>query len=555
MGENTVGERVRVVTKEGPVIGSLEERDGKNLYSFYRVPYGTPPLGQLRFSAPKPAAPWQEDIDCTKKVCGPVTGAELVTKCCLLNEDCLYVHIVTRDLNPVKPKPVMFWIGCFNYCWSLNILLEPCILVDEDVVFVTCSFRAGPMGFLSIQNVVAPGNAGLKDIVMGLKWVQRNISLFGGDPNNVTLFGSSTGGAIVHLMMLSSMTEGLFHKAIIQSASALNNWALTKNPAAAVVELAKALGIEVKGNDYAEIVEILKTLPAEDIVKAFLDKIAVVEDATDIFNPMFRPCIEEDFEGHTAFLSKSPFLILKSGKFNKVPMIIGGDNIETSLLKFLKYNFSENYEQLNQRSSFTLPKQMASGMNSLSTKLVQQLINFYTGEDAELSDGTKDQYLQMISDYYFLYCVNKSVRFHARWAAESPVYYYVLNFSGDWSVPHELCYMNCGEIPYMFQIRLPAEDRYARGGRDSVRVRSRVIKMWTNFAKYGNPTPDDNDPLFHITWDPVENEDRLNYLAIGTELTKGRNPYYDRMKFWDQLFVEQSFLRTLMYFNDMGVQW
>lgn len=72
---------------------------------------------------------------------------------------------------------------------------------------------------------------------------------------------------------------------------------------------------------------------------------------------------------------------------------------------------------------------------------------------------------------------------------------------------------------------------------------------------FSNPTPDANDPLLQITWDPVENKDKLYYLSIGSELTKGRNPFDERMKFWDTLHQEHAFLRTLVYFNDIGVSW
>lgn len=72
---------------------------------------------------------------------------------------------------------------------------------------------------------------------------------------------------------------------------------------------------------------------------------------------------------------------------------------------------------------------------------------------------------------------------------------------------------------------------------------------------FRNPTPDDDDPLLQITWDPVENKDKLHYLSIGSELTKGRNPFDERMKFWDTLHQEHAFLRALVYFNDLGVSW
>lgn len=158
----------------------------------------------------------------------------------------------------------MLWIygGAFLYGSSATDLYGPEYLLTEDIVLVTFNYRVGPLGFLNFENdnLHVPGNAGLKDIVMALKWVQANINKFCGDPNNVTIFGESAGGAAVHYLILSPLAKGLFHKAIAQSGSSLNSWARgTRNAAF----FAKNLGIVNHHED--EILDILQNLSAEEL--------------------------------------------------------------------------------------------------------------------------------------------------------------------------------------------------------------------------------------------------------------------------------------------------
>lgn len=542
-------------TKDGPICGYIDKRDEGTYYKFKSIPYAKPPLANLRFMPPLINQPWTDLLDCTQDA--PVPMCFAIGNRVVGSEDCLYIEVSSPNVKPDKLMPVMFWIGSCNYIYYCDELFDPTLINNQEIVFVRCGFRLGAFGFLSTRGFTAPGNIGLKDIVMALKWVQRNISVFGGDPNNVTLFGNSTGGSSVHFMILSPMATGLFHKAIIQSSTAFNRWTLDKNPTQSVADLAKELGIMKTEN--CEIVEELKSIPAVDITKAHfkISSTASNINAEAIFDLKFKPCIEEEFEGQPVFLSKSPSIILKSGHFNKVPIIIGSNNVEAALLQFIKDDFYEDFEKFNKDVSLLVPKYLAIDPD-VTKKIGQQLLNFYFNGTESLNEHTRTQYLQLLSDYYFLYYVNKTVRMHNQFAPECPVYYYVINNVGQWSVPKELDFLNSighsAELPYLFHIKLPGQPA-CKGSRDSVTTRSRIIKMWTNFAKYGNPTPIDNDPLLQITWDPVADNKTLNYLSIGSELTKGRNPFLERMLFWEKLHDDHLFLRTLVYFNDIGVSW
>jgi carboxylesterase type B len=160
----------------------------------------------------------------------------------------------------------MFWIhgGIFVFGSGSTEFYGPDFLITEDVVVVTINYRLGLLGFLCLEDPTlgVPGNAGLKDVVMALKWVHENIRQFGGDPDNITIFGQSSGAAAVHLLTLSPMVRGLFHKAIGQSGTALSPWA---SGTRGVKRLASMMKLE--GESEETILNHLMMLSGEEILK------------------------------------------------------------------------------------------------------------------------------------------------------------------------------------------------------------------------------------------------------------------------------------------------
>lgn len=143
----------------------------------------------------------------------------------------------------------------------------PDYLISEDIILVTINYRLGILGFLRVEDpsLDVPGNAALKDMVMALQWVQKNISKFGGDPNNVTIMGESAGAAAVHLISVSPMAKGLFHKIIAQSGTALSPFALNKHPRS-VIKWAQEIGSNASTE--VEALEFLCNATAEQLVDA-----------------------------------------------------------------------------------------------------------------------------------------------------------------------------------------------------------------------------------------------------------------------------------------------
>jgi cholinesterase len=152
---------------------------------------------------------------------------------------------------------------------SPDMLYNPSFILQKDVVFVSMNYRVGAFGFLSLDDpsLNVPGNAGLKDQTLALEWVRGNIGSFGGDPDNVTLFGTSAGGASVHYHMISERSKGLFHRAIPMSGTSLNwNWA--HHPRRNYAErIARVCGYEGDGSEKS-VLEFLEGADFVNIVEA-----------------------------------------------------------------------------------------------------------------------------------------------------------------------------------------------------------------------------------------------------------------------------------------------
>ncbi|XP_011704228.1 PREDICTED: cholinesterase-like [Wasmannia auropunctata] len=206
--------RVDVYVREGKLIGIVDENiHGGHYVAFRGIPYAKPPIGKLRFKDPLPPEKWSGGRDASKY--GNVAVQfDLLKREVIGDEDCLYLNVYTLDI--VKKRPVMVWIhgGGFSLGSGDASIYGPDYIVQKDVVLVTLNYRLGVLGFLNLYDKVATGNQGMKDVIMALQWVQKNISQFGGDPKNVTIFGESAGGAIVHFLTLSPLAKGATYNPI-----------------------------------------------------------------------------------------------------------------------------------------------------------------------------------------------------------------------------------------------------------------------------------------------------------------------------------------------------
>ena len=163
----------------------------------------------------------------------------------------------------------MVWIHGGAFVDGSGLEYGPDFFMDEDVILVTLNYRLGVLGFLNTEDGHMPANNGLKDMILALKWVRRNIASFGGNPDRVTIFGQSAGGAAVNHLMLSPTAKGLFHGVIAQSGSSFVPWSLTLHPRESAMELAKRVSCGVQSTH--EMVTCLKELDLEVLLSHSLD--------------------------------------------------------------------------------------------------------------------------------------------------------------------------------------------------------------------------------------------------------------------------------------------
>ncbi|XP_054158967.1 cholinesterase 1-like, partial [Oppia nitens] len=202
----------------------------RDVHQFLNIPFAEPPVGDLRFAKPVPIKqPKKYVIDGTKPGNSCIQNLSPEMKHFVgdlqQSEDCLVLNVWTPSLETTGLKPVMFWIygGAFSMGSIFQTDYNGSVLATNDVVFVAANYRVGELGFLYGGHESAPGNAGLYDQLLALKWIKDNIESFGGDPNQVTIFGESAGSWSVSAHLLSPLSKGLFKRAIMQSGSLMFN--------------------------------------------------------------------------------------------------------------------------------------------------------------------------------------------------------------------------------------------------------------------------------------------------------------------------------------------
>ena len=204
-------------------LGEIEGLRDEGVLHFRSLPYAQPPIGDLRFMAPRKPDGWTGRLDATQfpNRCVQAQSGIFGQEIGAIGEDCLYLNVVTPSTDGAH-RPVMFWIhgGGFTQ-GSANAYNGSVLASQGDVVVVTINYRLGILGFLNLTPLgdayAGSANNGMRDQVLALKWVQENIADYGGNPNNVTIFGESAGGASVLTLLATPSADGLYHKAVAHS--------------------------------------------------------------------------------------------------------------------------------------------------------------------------------------------------------------------------------------------------------------------------------------------------------------------------------------------------
>ncbi|XP_011870476.1 PREDICTED: esterase E4 [Vollenhovia emeryi] len=504
--------KIEIRVNEGRLIGIVVNNCNVRYIAFRGIPFAKPPIGDLRFKDPVPAEPWSGDRDASKYGNNAVQ-INLFTRKVEGDEDCLYLNVYTTKIEPSKKRTVMVWVhGGGFYAGSGDAsLYGPEYIVQKDVVLVTLNYRLGPLGFLNLHDKVATGNQGLKDVVMALKWVQKNISEFGGDPGNVTIFGESAGAGITHCLTLSPLAKGLFHKVISQSGVVGNPWAVSEWTKATDTSfrLAKKLGKATSDPKVAY--EFLKTVDAKKLIEASHTPLNTEEERLS-FALYFTPTL--DYESSNPFFPEHPKEYISRGI--QMPFLLGFTRNEGIFFLnsiFYREISKEDLEQVNADFKKAILPPVLSKLPEMGIT-VKELKSLYFGTK-DVSEETLINYGHFLGDEFFVRGIMDIVQHQRSAGCYKSTYLYQYDYENETSPGRKV--LNIGlpgvshaeELFYLFYPELgkmspPEPDS------DNHKMMNHLVQMWTDFAKTGNPTPTTN------LWLPLtgSQNDDYNYLNI-----------------------------------------
>ncbi|XP_034250470.1 juvenile hormone esterase-like isoform X2 [Thrips palmi] len=574
--------------------------DGSVFLSFQGIPYAKPPLEELRFKAPRPVEPWDGVLDALSEgnICpqphkvsktSPIKSMGSMLKMVLsmpgmakfmfnyiarISEDCLYLNVYTPKPKSEQPaerlKPVVFFVhgGGFIAGNGDTSLYGPDYLMQLDVVVVTFNYRLGAIGFLATGTPDAPGNAGLKDQAAALRWVRRNIRAFGGDPDKVTLYGESAGSASVALHLMSPMSSGLFHRAIMSSSTAQNQYVMTADYERFSRSLALECGADnATADDPRTRVEFLRE-QSHTHINDRLTEVLGEEDVRSIMGRVpFSPVVEKEFPGEEAFLLEHPDVLMREGRYAPVPVIIGSNSKEGSIFYtgVTRPPTEEGFRMIDEDMTCTVPDPLYQRLDPEQSQELAGKVRQLYFDGGHVDEDSAGALIDLFGDLQLLHGIHVSSKWFTHFSQPaSPVYLYHFTFSAKSGLSFFFSSKNLKvqdaldagaghgeELSYVFRHHLFKGHSALKQTSREQRVRDKMTKLFTNFIKTGNPTPSNASlsrlPVASdvqdvgVAW-PPSRPGREVYLEIGEELAVKRHLLAERMAFWDRTFknVTQS---------------
>lgn len=447
--------------------GVLRGVGSNGLVTFRNIPYARPPEGSLRFSAPVPIEPWRGLRDATvngpvppqgKSRLAAVTGGDVEWP---QSEDCLTLTVTSRDTLR-SGRPVMVWIHGGGFVGGAGSL--PWYAGDElarrgDVIVVSPNFRQGALGHLFLPGV-SPGNLALLDIVAALRWVGSNIGAFGGDPDNVTLFGQSSGAVAINALLAMRSAKGLFRRAIIQSAPL--GRPLRELPEAARMgeRFADLLGLGAADADAFRKVSVGSILAAQGEFTRSMKRLALG------FNEQaFGPVID----GDTLLPAQDAWGHARVGG---VSLLIGTNRDEQAAQFFLDPTVQKATDD-----------QAADAIQTFAGESMGAVLSYYRERQPGLSPS------QLLGEFYTDLTFRRPTIDLAERRAVAGQQTWVYQF--DWPSPAGFGACHCLELPFVFGSLTGFADAPMLRGTDPMTFQGlsqRMQDAWLGFAHTGNPS-------------------------------------------------------------------
>jgi para-nitrobenzyl esterase len=439
---------------EGGMISGITA-DG--VISFKGIPFAAPPVGDLRWRAPQSVIPWQgvRAADSFGAEC-PQTpypvGSMYYSPPQKQSEDCLFLNVWTTAKQGDK-RPVMVWIhgGALTRGSGSTQAYNGAAFARKDVVLVTINYRLGVLGYMAHPELTAEspnhssGNYGVLDQIAALKWVQKNIAAFGGDPTKVTIFGESAGSWSVNVLIASPLAKGLFRGAIGESGGVFQPGAFLKDegkggPSAESIGLGfgKAVG--------AASIKDLRALPAEKIVDMFKLQTVIAVDGWVLPDEVRNICAK--------------------GKQNDVNVIVGSNaNEMTSLF-----------------SDALIPKKMEDYRKRVESQYGERIKEYDAAYPVHNEEEIRDAYLASFRDSIFTWQMRTWARMTA--TGHSKAYLYFFSHVPPNKISKLLGAYHAGEITYVFN-NLNRQNELLQDV--DFKLADMMNSYWVNFATTGDP--------------------------------------------------------------------
>jgi len=429
-----------IVTDAGKVEGVQEN----GFMSFKGIPFAAPPVGDLRWKEPQPVKHWEGVLKANEF--GPASPQAQKLR---QSEDCLYLNVWTPAKVASEKLPVMFWIHGGGFVAGAP--LEPTYfgekLTQKGVIFISVTYRLGALGFLAHPELTAEspnktsGNYGILDMIAGLKWVQKNIAAFGGDPAKVTIFGESAGGAAVSVLCASPLAKGLFVGAICESGGNFSP----------VDERNTLKGTEKSG------LEFMKDMGANSLAE--LRKIDVQKFFETRGNYGFRPNVDN------YVLTGDQYKLYEAGQYNDVNVIIGSNSDEGGM--FVRQQIE--------------PDAYIKGLKERYGDFADKFLTLYPGNTKEQATYSS---ADMTRDSGFGWASWTWARLQSHTGKSKVFMYYFEQKQPEMpNMPFKLRGApHAAEIKYVLQTI--DKKRY---GPEDIKLSETMATYWTNFAKNGDP--------------------------------------------------------------------
>nr|XP_056722751.1 cholinesterase-like [Euleptes europaea] len=521
-----------LVTSSGPIRGKHLPAGSKAVTAYLGIPYAEAPVGKLRFQKPVPHKPWSHILEatnfgnsCPQIVISGTPDAEIFNANTPRSEDCLFLNVWVPSPRPSTPAAVLVWIyggGFFFGTTSLVIYDGAFLAATENVIVVSMNYRLGALGFLSLPPA-APGNMGLLDQQLALRWVRENAAAFGGDPTRITIFGESAGGASVNYHLLSPGSKPLFERAVLQSGTAVASWVWVSPEEAKwrALDLARKMGCTE--DESSAIVNCLQEKGVEEF--------PTYKFSAEALNLTFVPTTDGDF------LPDDPQKLVESRRFQFKPIMIGTTSDEGSVFIFYAAPFlCTSNECILTREK--LLEGLKMSLPNATDDLIQAIAQRYSQAEPEGPARYRSALSQAWGDYLFVCPANKVATETAR--SGSPVYAYTFTHRSTGSVWPEWMGSNHGsEVPYLFGTLTLIPGTNETHTEAELALIPRVMRYWAEFARSGNPTPSD---VGETKW-PLYNPAEQNFFRISTEPPQVMKPSPARLcSFWKALLSEASSL-------------